>query len=51
MITVTTKATGAATNPVMTLTPTLSGTIDDPLIWTCRTTAGQFKHVPAVCRN
>jgi len=53
VITVTTQNTGAATQPIMTLTPTIpsGGTIDDPLVWTCRTTAGLMKHVPAVCRN
>jgi hypothetical protein len=37
----------------MLLTPALAAgaTIDDPLVWTCRTTAGLMKHVPAVCRN
>ena len=51
VITITTRATGAATNPVMTLTPTAGATADDPLTWRCATTAGLFKHVPAVCRN
>ena len=53
IITITTRNTGAATQPVMTLTPALpaGGTIDDPLVWTCARTAGLNKHVPAICRT
>jgi type IV pilus assembly protein PilA len=53
VITITTRATGAAADPVMTLTPSLSAgaTIDDPLTWTCARTAGLNKHVPAICRT
>ena len=53
VITVKTQKTGAATDPWMTLTPALpaGGTKDDPLVWTCKTTQGLMKHVPAVCRN
>jgi type IV pilus assembly protein PilA len=49
VITVTTQATGATVDPVMTLTPTET-TKDDPLTWKCVETAGLPKHVPAVCR-
>jgi type IV pilus assembly protein PilA len=53
VITITTRATGAATQPIMTLTPAIppGGTIDDPLQWTCARTAGLNKHVPANCRS
>ena len=49
VITVTTKNTGAATQPVLTLTPT-ENTTDKSLTWVCATTAGLAKHVPASCR-
>jgi type IV pilus assembly protein PilA len=53
VVTVVTARTGAVVSPTMLLTPTLAAgaTADDPLVWTCRTTAGLMKHVPAVCRN
>jgi type IV pilus assembly protein PilA len=53
VITITTRNTGAATQPVMTLTPAVpaGGTVDDPLVWTCARTAGLNKHVPAICRS
>jgi len=44
-----TKSTGAAVEPVITLTP-VQATVNDPLTWTCATTAGEKKHVPANCR-
>ncbi|WP_029133310.1 pilin [Sedimenticola selenatireducens] len=50
VITVTTRATGAATDPAFTLTPTPGATTDDPLTWTCALTAGLAKHLPASCR-
>ena len=50
VITITTRNTGAAAQPVMTLTPTAGATIDDPLQWVCARTAGLNKHVPANCR-
>lgn len=50
-ITVTTRATGAATQPIFTLTPTAGTTTDDPLTWRCAQTAGLAKHVPATCRG
>ena len=49
-ITITTRGTGAATDPVMTLVPTAGATVDDPINWDCSQTAGLAKHVPAVCR-
>ena len=49
IITTTPKDTGAATNPVMTWTPTqVSRT--DAINWTCTTAAGGEKYVPAECR-
>ena len=50
VVTVTTRATGAATQPVVSLTPTVGATIDDPLNWRCALVAGLAKHVPATCR-
>jgi type IV pilus assembly protein PilA len=49
VITVTTRSTGAAVAPVLVLTPTQAGA-DQPVQWTCTTTAGLDKHVPANCR-
>lgn len=51
VITVTTRDTGAATDPAFTLTPTAGATADDPLSWSCARTAGLAKHVPATCRG
>lgn len=48
-ITVTMKDTGAATEPVLTLTPTQANA-EDPITWACAKTAGEDKHVPASCR-
>lgn len=48
-ITVTTKNTGAATDPIFTLTPAQAST-DDQIQWTCAQTAGLPKHIPASCR-
>ncbi len=45
-----TLTTGATTEPVMTLTPTQAAQ-EDPITWVCATTSGEFKHVPANCRN
>jgi type IV pilus assembly protein PilA len=50
VITVTTQATGATTDPVFTLTPTAGATVSDPLTWVCKITAGKAAHVPANCR-
>ena len=49
IITVTTKNTGAAVQPIFTLTPT-QATVNDQLQWVCAQTAGLPKHVPATCR-
>ncbi|NDK38084.1 pilin [Pseudoxanthomonas gei] len=49
VVTVTTKNTGAAVAPVLTLTP-VQATVNDQLQWTCKFTAGLAKHVPANCR-
>lgn len=49
LITITTQATGATVNPVITLTPAQAA-INAPFTWTCVTTAGLPKHVPANCR-
>ena len=51
VITVTTRNTGAVTQPVFTLTPTAGATADDPLTWACAKSASTLaKHVPATCR-
>jgi type IV pilus assembly protein PilA len=49
IITVTTQATGATVNPVMTFTP-VQANLNAPITWTCDQTAGEPKHVPATCR-
>ena len=49
VITVTTQATGASVDPVITLTPTQAAP-ENPITWACGTTAGLDKHVPANCR-
>ena len=48
-ITVTTRATGAATDPAFTLTPAQSAA-NEPIVWTCAQSAGEAKHAPATCR-
>ncbi|GHE33136.1 pilin [Vulcaniibacterium thermophilum] len=48
-ITVNTQNTGASTDPVLTLTPA-QATQDDPVTWTCTSTAAKASHVPATCR-
>src|SRR5688500_3316636 len=50
VVTVTTQATGAAVDPVITLTP-VQTLADDPINWTCATPTGEDRHVPAECRN
>lgn len=50
-ITVTTRNTGAATSPVLLLTPTAGASTDDPLTWDCTLSTGLAKHVPATCRT
>ena len=49
-ITVTTRATGAAADPVMILRPSQSAA-DQPIVWACALSAGSAKHVPATCRG
>lgn len=49
LITITTQSTGATTNPIITLSPT-QGSSTAPITWTCATTQGEAKHVPANCR-
>ena len=49
LITVTTQATGATVAPVITLTPA-QASAGLPITWTCGTTAGADKYVPASCR-
>ena len=49
VITVTTKDTGATTQPKFTLTPAQTNP-ESPITWTCLATAGEQKHVPANCR-
>ena len=49
-ITIVTRNTGATTDPTLTLVPLAGALRDDPITWTCHTTAGAFKHVPAICR-
>ena len=49
VITVTTKNTGATTNPVMTFTASQANS-SAPIQWVCKETAGIPAHVPASCR-
>lgn len=50
-ITVTTRQTGASTDPIFTLTPAQANA-ESPVTWTCAADANtQDKHVPANCRN
>ena len=49
VITVTTQATGATDEPVLVLTPTQAA-LNDKIVWACTFTAGEAKHVPAICR-
>lgn len=49
-ITITTQATGASTQPVLTLTPT-QATAEAPVTWVCNLSTGEAKHVPANCRT
>jgi type IV pilus assembly protein PilA len=50
-ITVTTRATGATTEPVVKLKPTAGALLSDPITWVCSTPTGSKNHVPAICRN
>ena len=49
VITITTRATGATVQPIMTLTPSQAN-LNAPVVWVCARTAGENKHVPATCR-
>ena len=49
VVTVTTKNTGATTQPIFTLTPA-QASANDQLQWTCAQTAGIASHMPASCR-
>lgn len=49
IITITTRNTGAAIDPIITLTPTQANK-DDVITWVCGRTAGINKHVPSKCR-
>lgn len=49
VITGTTQATGATTDPIILLTP-VQPTLDDAIVWTCSLSAGEAKHAPASCR-
>ncbi|MBJ6981373.1 pilin [Luteimonas sp. MC1572] len=49
VITVTTKATGATVQPILTLSPSQAA-VDQPVNWVCAFTAGEARHVPAECR-
>jgi len=52
VVTITSRATGATTEPVLRLTPTQpGGDVNAPIIWTCGLAAGESKHVPATCRS
>jgi len=48
-ITVTTRDTGAAVDPVLVFTPTQED-LNSPIVWNCTFSAGLAKHVPATCR-
>lgn len=50
IISVTTQATGAPTDPTLEIRPTQADT-RDPIDWACVRTAGENKHVPAQCRS
>lgn len=49
VITTTPRDTGAVTNPILTFTPNQSNN-SAPINWTCTTTSGTEKYVPAECR-
>ncbi|MBV1931620.1 MAG: pilin [Porticoccaceae bacterium] len=50
VISVVTANTGASTEPELDITP-VQAALDDVVSWECSTTTGEFKHVPAECRN
>tara|TARA_R110001599_G_scaffold245669_3_gene445850 strand:- start:333 stop:785 length:453 start_codon:yes stop_codon:yes gene_type:complete len=49
-ITITTKNTGATTQPAFNLVPT-QASANDQIQWVCNLSAGLPKHVPATCRG
>lgn len=50
VITVTYKDLGSGIKPIITLTPTVSGT--NPITWACKVnSAANFKYVPSNCRS
>jgi type IV pilus assembly protein PilA len=49
-ITITTRATGATTDPQLTMTPSQADA-NSPMVWACHLAAGEAKHVPATCRS
>ena len=49
LITITTQATGATVEPVITLTPS-QVSVEAIITWTCGITAGAAKHLPSSCR-
>lgn len=49
VITTVTRNTGATDDPEMTFTPNQTD-VESPINWTCTTTAGETRHVPAECR-
>lgn len=52
VITVTTRNTGAAVQPVIVLTPTAGATVNDQISWACTKGATTLaKHMPANCRT
>ena len=44
-----TQATGAQTDPILELTPTL--VVNEPTRWSCALVTGESRHVPQSCRN
>lgn len=50
-ITITTQATGAVPDPILTLTPTEVAAGTGQLNWACTTNAGTEQYVPSECRG
>jgi type IV pilus assembly protein PilA len=50
LITLTTQATGAKTDPILVFTPTQTD-LNSPIIWACTLKGGLAQHVPANCRT
>ncbi len=49
-ITLTTRATGATAQPIITLNPN-QASLEAPVIWACQISQGLPKHVPSNCRT